>query len=269
MTLGPFADGPLAEHDRPGAVDTRGRRTTARPRFVPCAVVPTFDNPGTITGVVDALLARGLPVVVVDDASHAPARDRIDALRDRARVVRRRSNGGKGAAVKDGLQAALDAGFTHALQVDADGQHDLDHLDELLDAARAQPDTLVLGAPVYDETAPSNRKAMRKLSIFWVHAATLFEGRPIVDPMCGFRVYPLRSAVPLAWRCGDRMDFDPEVAVRLAWAGPVVNVPVRVRYFDASEGGVSHFRAVHDNALISRLFGKLIMLRYSGAWRVI
>lgn len=258
-----------AERDRPGHVDTKGRQITARPRFVPCAVVPTYDNPATIVRVVEALLERGLPVVVVDDASHAPARKRIDSLAHRATIVRREENGGKGAAVKDGLARAFELGFTHALQVDADGQHDLDGLDALLDAARSHPDALVLGQPVYDASAPRHRRTMRKLSIFWVHAATLFEGRPIGDPMCGFRVYPLALAVELARRCGDRMDFDPEVAVRLAWATEVVNVPVQVRYFDAAEGGVSHFRGVHDNALISLLFGKLMMLRYSGAWRVI
>jgi glycosyltransferase involved in cell wall biosynthesis len=236
--------------------------------FRPCAIVPTFDNPGTIEAVTDAIRALGLPVIVVDDASGPEARQVLDGLRDRALVLRRETNGGKGAAVKTGLKAAHERRFTHALQVDADGQHDLEAAATMLDRARQDPESLVLGAPVFDESAPEHRRAMRKVSIFWVAAATALEGSPVRDPMCGFRVYPVGATVDLLDRCGDRMDFDPEVAVRLVWSGCAVhNVPVRVRYFSEEEGGVSHFRALHDNALISLLFGRLMMLRYLGVWR--
>lgn len=230
------------------------------PRFV--GVVPTYDNPRTVGDVVLGLRRHLDAVIVVDDGSAAPGRDACDALaRDGlATVVHRPRNGGKGAAVKTGLAAAQDAGFSHALQVDADGQHDLGDVPRLLDAARARPEALVLGAPRFDETAPAARRVGRKITAFWVAVEV---GRGVIDDaMCGFRVYPVVPAVAARAR-GDAMDFDPEIAVRLVWAGlPVVNVPTRVRYVSADDGGVSHFRLLRDNLLISRLHARLSIERF-------
>ena len=52
------------------------------------------------------------------------------------------------------------------------------------------------------------------------------------------------------------MDFDPEIAVRLVWAGvPVRNVATRVRYY---ADGISHFALLADNARISWLHTRLV-----------
>jgi len=218
--------------------------------FRACAVVPTFDNPLTVGAVVVAVSAR-VPVFVVDDGSAAAAREAIDALEARgaAAVVRHAHNRGKGAAVKSGLAAARERGFTHALQVDADGQHDLADVPRFLAAAREAPATLVLGQPVFDASVPAGRLRGRKVSIFWTTLET--GGRVIADPLCGFRVYPVEAALRAGAR-GDRMEFDPEIAVRMVWGGtPVLNLPTRVRYLTAEEGGVSHFRMFRDNVRIS------------------
>jgi len=228
--------------------------------FRACAVVPTLDNPRTIGDVVATLRAFDLSVVVVDDGSGQTARAVIDALVTDTGVhlVRRRQNGGKGAAVKEGLRRAAQLGFTHALQVDADGQHDLAAVPELLRNARERPDAVVLASPVFDDSVPKGRLYARKITTFWTHVET--RGRVIADPMCGFRVYPIAPAVAVRAR-GDRMDFDPEVAVRLVWSGvPVVNVPVRVRYLGPDQGGVSHFRMFRDNVLISWMHTRLVFL---------
>ena len=83
--------------------------------------------------------------------------------------------------------------------------------------------------------------------------------------MCGLRVYPLAATVPLLANTGDRMDFDPEIAVRLVWRGlEVVNVDAHVRYF---EGGVSHYRAFRDNVLVALMHARLCILRYLGLYR--
>ena len=216
-----------------------------------CAVVPTYENPRTVGTVVEEL-ARHLPaVVVVDDGSTGPAREVLDGLVARGIAVVRRHdrNRGKGAAVKTGLAAARELGFTHALQVDADGQHDLADVPRFLEAARAAPEALVLGQPVFDASVPSGRLRGRQVSIFWTTLET--GGRVIADPLCGFRVYPVEAALRAGAR-GDRMDFDPEVAVRMVWGGcPVVNLPTRVRYLSPEQGGVSHFRMFRDNVRIS------------------
>jgi len=219
--------------------------------FRPCAVVPTFDNPRTIRAVVERIRAHLPEVIVIDDGSGPEGRAAVAALgaEGLATVRHRARNGGKGAAVKDGLTAAREAGFTHAIQLDADGQHDDGQIPEFLEAARRRPEALILGEPVFDQSAPTVRLRARRISRFWTDIET--GGRVINDPLCGFRVYPL-EATGLLGRMGDWMDFDVEIAVRLAWEGcPVVNIPTKVRYLSAEEGGVSHFRMVRDNVLIS------------------
>jgi glycosyltransferase involved in cell wall biosynthesis len=203
-----------------------------------------------------------LPVIVVDDGSAAPGRAAVDELgaAGLAHIHHREHNGGKGAAVTTGMQLALELGYTHALQIDADGQHALDDIPRFLAAAHERPDALILGAPIYDASAPRGRLIGRQITRFWTNIET--GGRVIEDPMCGFRVYPVAATCEVAPRCGMRMDFDIEIAVRLVWAGlPVVNLETRVRYH---EGGVSHFHMVRDNARISWMHTKLVVAKLSG-----
>ena len=223
-----------------------------------CAIVPTYDNPRTIESVVRRLLSYDLTVLVIDDGSSEPGRAAVAALASQPGVkcLRREKNGGKGAAVQDGLAWATELGFSHALQVDADGQHDLEQVRRFLNAAQAEPGCLILGYPIFDSSVPRSRLTGRKISIFWCAVETL--SRKIKDPLCGFRVYPLKACSRLP-KMGQRMDFDVEIAVRLVWAGvPVRNLPVRVVYLDASEGGVSHFRLFKDNVGISWAHTRLV-----------
>jgi glycosyltransferase involved in cell wall biosynthesis len=239
--------------------------------FRPCVLIPTYDNPATIRKVV--LRAREvLPeVVVVNDGSGHEGRAACEAVAAEglAHVVHRAKNGGKGAAVKTGFAEAYRLGYTHALQVDADGQHDLEDVPRFLEVARDNPDALVLGAPVFDASAPKARQIGRQITVFWVAVEV---GRGVIaDAMCGFRVYPLADAVAVRVP-GNMMDFDPEVAVRLAWRGvPVINLPTKVRYVSRDEGGVSHFRLFKDNLLIgwmhTRLCLEKVMWAFLGRWR--
>jgi glycosyltransferase involved in cell wall biosynthesis len=238
--------------------------TSGPDTFRPCVIIPSYNNPLTIRRVVLAVKQHVPDVIVVDDGSAAEGREAIAALGTDglAAVHHRDANGGKGAAVKDALRLARDAGFTHALQVDADGQHTLEDIPRMIDAAREAPDALVLGQPVFDDTAPKARLVGRRITIFWTRLEV--GGGAIADPMCGFRVYPLPvSANVKVW--GDRMDFDPEIAVRLVWEGvPTRNVETRVRYVSAEDGGVSHFHAFKDNVLISLMHSRLMTMRIMG-----
>ena len=240
--------------------------------FRPCVLVPTFDNPTTVRRVVERARAYVDDVIVVDDGSGPEGRHEVEALaRDSmARAVFRPKNGGKGAAVKSGFVAARELGFTHALQIDADDQHTIEDVPRFLDAARSEPQAVVLGAPVFDRTAPRARLIGRKITQFWVNIETF--GSVIHDPMCGFRVYPLDAAIAARAR-GNAMDFDPEIAVRMVWAGVrVINLKTRVRYVPENEGGVSHFRMGRDNLLISwmhtrMVFGAVLRIpRRTGRW---
>lgn len=227
--------------------------------FDPVAVIPVYNHPDTIGRVVDDVLAQGLHCVVVDDGSESGCEavlQRLAAQRaGRVMLLRLAVNQGKGGAMMAGLREARRLGHSHALQIDADGQHDTGDLPRFLALARAQPQSLICGCPVYDASVPKSRLYARYLTHVWVWINTL--SLAIRDSMCGFRVYPLDAVVPLIdqVRIGRRMDFDVEVLVRLYWRGlRIVNVPTRVRY---PADGISHFRAVLDNVLISRMHARL------------
>ena len=228
------------------------------------ALIPTLDNPDTIGEVVDGVRRHLGDVFIVDDGGGAKAKARLREIEAAglAKVIWRERNGGKGAAVMTGLAVMAAAGFTHALQIDADNQHDSGDVPRFCAAARQHPTALVLGAPRFDDSAPRARRIGRLLTTAWTHVETL--GRVIVDPLCGYRVYPIAASLATNVR-SVAMDFDPEIAVTLAWRGcPVINVPTRVRYFG---GGVSHFRMLRDNVLISWMHTRQVLALFVRIFR--
>jgi len=228
--------------------------------FHACAVVPTYDNPQTVERVIDEVCRHVPTVIVVDDGSHEPARSVLDRVGAKPGVVlvRHTANQGKGAAMKSGLAEANRREFTHALQVDADGQHELSDIPRFLASAREAPKALVLGTPQFDESRAPMRGFGHWFTSLWTKIETA--STAIDDPQCGFRVYPVPAACAAKVR-GNRMDYDLEVAVRMRWAGaPVINLPTPVRYLDAADGGVSHFHMGRDNLLITWMHTRLVTL---------
>jgi glycosyltransferase involved in cell wall biosynthesis len=222
-----------------------------------CAIVPVYNHAVPAARVVAALGGLALPCVVVDDGSEPVAAASLARLAAPGRVelVRHPRNLGKGAAVVSGLRRAAELGYSHALQIDADEQHDVAEAPRLIAAAAAAPDAVVTGFPRYDASVPRGRYYGRYATHVWVWINTL--SRRIVDSMCGFRVYPIAPVLALLARepVGRRMDFDVEILVRLDWAGfTIVNLPVTVRY---PAGTVSHFRLWQDNVLISAMHARL------------
>ncbi|MDO8771892.1 MAG: glycosyltransferase family 2 protein [Burkholderiaceae bacterium] len=174
------------------------------------------------------------------------------------RIIELSRNQGKGAAVLHGLNLAAAAGFTHALTMDSDGQHPADHIPVFMVESINQPQAMVLGVPVFDDNAPSLRVKGRRVSNWWVNLETLWAG--IDDSLFGFRVYPIASLceVMRSQRWMRHFDFDPEAAVRLCWRGvKPINLPAPVRYLSSDEGGVSHFRYLRDNVLLTWMHTRL------------
>lgn len=223
-----------------------------------CAVVPTFDNPRTVGDVVRGIREHDLDVVLVDDGSADPGRDACRRLADEGLVelVRLDQNRGKSAACVAGFRRALQLGFGRGFQIDADLQHDLGAIPKFVEVSNDDPRAMVAGYPVYDATAPRSRRFARGLTSFWVSLECGKRGH-VEDALIGFRVYPLEATLALP-RHGKRMQFDPEVAVRLVRAGtPVINLPVAVRYLAKDEGGVSHFAPLRDNLAYARMHARL------------
>jgi glycosyltransferase involved in cell wall biosynthesis len=227
--------------------------------FKPCAVIPVYNHEHAVGAVVNGVLAHALPCILVDDGSSPACASVLDALAasapGRITLLRHASNRGKGGAVLTGMRHAAEAGYSHALQIDADGQHDVTDIPRFVAQAQARPHAIVIGCPAFDDSVPRIRYYARYLTHVWVWINTL--SLQIKDTMCGFRVYPLAAVLGLARRrtLGERMDFDTEVLVRLCWEGlEVINVTTRVGY---PADGVSHFRLWLDNALISRMHARL------------
>ncbi|MCB9876506.1 MAG: glycosyltransferase family 2 protein [Planctomycetes bacterium] len=226
-----------------------------------CALIPTLDNPHTVRAVVEALRALGLPAVVVDDGSGPEGRAACAALArgGLADVVHHPQNRGKGAACRTGFARAQQLGYTHAFQIDADGQHDLAAVPAFVRAAEQHPDALILSYPEYDATAPRHRMVARQITHFWVGLEV--GGREVIkDGLIGFRIYPL-AAVHKLRGFGTGMEFDVDIAVRLVRQGVTpINLPVKVRYRSKDEGGVSHFRPVRDNLRLAWMHSRLCTL---------
>ena len=216
-----------------------------------CAIVPVYRHESTTRKVAEELSAQGLAVILVDDGNTPEGHAILEQVAHEVpgtTLVTHAKNGGKGKAVVSGLKAAFEMGFTHALQMDADGQHDASAIPFFLKAAKKHPDDLVAGMPQYDSSVPKAREQGRKITNFWVAIETL--SRDIPDSMCGFRVYPVAKTWPVAKKIRSfRMGFDIEILVRLSWAGVKMRFyPIKVIY---PEGGVSNFRVFHDNVAIS------------------
>ena len=227
--------------------------------FQPALLVPCYNHGGQVEATVAALLRHDLPCLIVDDGSDAATArvlDDLAARHDAIQVERLADNRGKGAAVEAGIEAAARRGWTHVLQVDADGQHAFEDIPRLLEAAEAEPEALVSGRPVYADDIPPARFYGRYVThvLVWIETLSL----AIRDSMCGFRVYPVgpTRALMRSHRVGRRMDFDTDVMVRLYWRGtPVRFVDTRVIY---PEGGVSHFKMVRDNLRIGWMHARLL-----------
>lgn len=226
----------------------------------PCVLIPIYNHKDTIEAVLASLEPLGLPCMIVDDGSDSATQQVLAAATARypwACLIRQTPNAGKGIALTTGFRYAEAAGYTHAVQVDADGQHHTGDISRFLEAAAAHPEALILGKPVFGDDVPSSRYFGRKISVWCVRVETL--SCDIGDPLCGFRVYPLASTVAVGkrYRLGNRMDFDPEIAVRLYWAGvPMHNIDTPVCY---PPGGLSHFRLLQDNVRISWMHTRLLI----------
>jgi glycosyltransferase involved in cell wall biosynthesis len=225
-------------------------------------LVPSY-NPGP-RGIetVRAARAHWAPVWVIVDGSTDGSAEALIALSQSdsdLRILVRSRNGGKGAALYDGLRAAQRAGFTHALTMDADGQHPADRIAAFMSASAAHPEAMILGDPVFDASVPRIRLRGRRISNWCTNVETLWAG--IHDTLFGFRVYPIAPllAVMQRSRWMRRFDFDAEAVVRLSWRGVrALNLPAEVRYFTPEEGGVSHFRYWRDNVLLTSMYLRLL-----------
>jgi glycosyltransferase involved in cell wall biosynthesis len=227
-------------------------------------LIPSYNTGPILLETVTAALCLNTPVWVIIDGSTDGSPESIRQLQSEDgqafRILFLEINSGKGAAVLHGLREAIASGFTHVLTLDADGQHPVEKIPEFFKLSAAYPQAAIFGRPVFNASAPALRVNGRKISNFFANLETL--GWGIDDSLFGMRLYPSQALLDVfeSTAFARRFDFDPEVAVRLAWRGvPIINLAAPVRYPSKEEGGISQFRYLRDNALISWMHFRLIL----------
>ena len=221
-------------------------------------IVPVYRHGETAVALIDELSSFDLPIILVDDGNDTRTEKLLSecaAKNTIVHLVRIEKNSGKGGAVIEGFKKAHSIGLSHALQIDADGQHDTGRIAFFLEESGKNPDKIICGYPEYDASAPGSRVSGRKISTFWAAIVTL--SNELKDVLCGFRVYPVDASlrVTKALFMDKRMGFDPEIIVRLYWSKvyPVFH-HVKVIY---PIDGISNFRVIKDNIRISWMFSRL------------
>jgi glycosyltransferase involved in cell wall biosynthesis len=253
-----------------------GNLTTSRPADQPCTpnhpavinthlvLIPSYNTGARLFPTVATIRRKEWPVLVVIDGSTDGTGEELarTAVNDPdLRVLVLPCNQGKGAAILHGLRQAHAHGFTHVVTVDADGQHSADDIETFVVLSRVHPDAMVIGVPVFDASAPTERILGHRIANFWSDLVTLRSG--IGNSLFGFRVYPiaplLRTFAETRFMRG--FDFESEAAIRMSWQGvPVVNVPTPVSYFRREDGGVSHFNYLRDNLLLVFMYARLLVV---------
>jgi uncharacterized protein (DUF2062 family) len=210
----------------------------------PCVIIPAYNHAKALPDVVNGALPH-CPVIVVDDGSTDNP-----VVSAAATVVRFEQNRGKAAALRAGFAKAAELGFTHAITMDADGQHSAGDVPAFLARAREMPDAFLIGVRDFVKAgAPPRRRRANAISRFWFRVST---GVRLDDAQCGFRCYPLGPFRQLRIR-SERYAYELEAMIRAAWAGmTLVPVPVQCRYDEEFVRG-SHFRPVHDFVKITNV----------------
>ncbi len=226
--------------------------------FRPCFLIPCYNHGKTIPAVVESLMSYGYPMIIVDDGSENETKrilEEVTQHNESITLITLAENQGKGGAVIAGIEKAYQQSYSHAIQIDADGQHDLEALPKLIAESQEHPTALISGQPIYDESVPKSRLYGRYATHIWVWIETL--SFAIKDSMCGFRSYPIGPTINVLELAviGRRMDFDTEIMVRMYWNETDIRfINTRVIY---PEDGISHFDALWDNVKISWMHTKL------------
>jgi len=227
-------------------------------------MIPSYNTGQLLKITVTEALQQWLPVwVIIDgstDGSEALLAPLQEAYPDTLVVIKIANNQGKGAAILSGIKAAEKQGFTHVLTMDADHQHPAGYIQRFMQQSIECPKAMILGEPIFDASAPMIRVQGRKISNWWANLETLNAG--IHDSLFGMRIYPISDLIAVmqttAW--ARRFDFEPEIAVRMAWHGlAILNIATPVRYIAKEEGGVSQFKYGRDNILLIGMHLRLLL----------
>jgi glycosyltransferase involved in cell wall biosynthesis len=229
--------------------------------FRPIILIPSYNTGAALLRrTLNEVVACGWPICVVIDGSTDGSEKGLVGLEGDVQVITLPRNVGKGAAIYAAAQQLNQKNISHVLVMDSDGQHPAASVSRFIAKSKLYPDAVILGRPIFSSDAPAIRVQGRKVSNLFAQLETL--GWGIDDSLFGMRLYPLPALLKVfaetSW--ARRFDFEPEVAVRLAWRGiPMINLATPVRYLTEIEDGVSQFRYLRDNILLTGMHARLLV----------
>jgi glycosyltransferase involved in cell wall biosynthesis len=223
-----------------------------------CVIVPTYNNDGTLSSVIEDISEYTDNIIVVNDGSTDTTHDILKKF-PKITCIEFQKNQGKGFALREGFKKAFDLGYEYAISIDSDGQHQASDLPVFLKSLEENPGTLYVGARnMTQEGIPGKSSFGHKFSNFWYRVET---GIKLPDTQSGYRLYPIKQLLKMKFYTR-KFEFEIEVLVRAAWKGiPVKSVPVQVYYAPAEER-ISHFRPFTDFFRISVLNTIFVLLAF-------
>lgn len=215
-----------------------------------CIVIPTYNNETTIRSVVESVLPYSPNVIVVNDGSTDSTTQILQSIENQIILISYTKNRGKGYALKQAFAEAKKRQFSHAITLDADGQHKATDLPLFAEAIAKNEDALIIGSRQFDlPNMPSKNSFANKFSNFWFRVQTAHN---LPDTQTGFRAYPLKQ-LKYKGPLNNRYEAELEVLVRSAWKNiPLVSINIDV-YYPPKEERVSHYRPTIDFIRISLL----------------
>jgi glycosyltransferase involved in cell wall biosynthesis len=212
-----------------------------------CVLIPTYNNAGTLAGVIQDVSAYTDDIIVVNDGSTDGTLELLKGF-GHIQLVSYPANAGKGMALRRGFEHAIRKGYEYAITIDSDGQHFAKDIPVFLEKIEQQPGSIIIGARNMEQASvPGKSSFGHKFSNFWFWVET---GIKPADTQSGYRLYPVQRLKGFTWYT-KKYEFEIEVIVRAAWSGvPVLFVPVTV-YYAPKETRVSHFRPFRDFSRVS------------------
>jgi glycosyltransferase involved in cell wall biosynthesis len=206
-----------------------------------CVLVPSYNNAGTLAGVIGSILGCTDSIIVVNDGS-TDGTDGILKNFDSVSRISYKKNRGKGYALKCGFNMAEKLGYRYAVSMDADGQHFASDIVTFVGVIEKNPDVFIAGQRITEGYMPAGNSFANRLSSFWVNVLTLNRLR---DTQNGFRLYPLHRMKGMR-PVFNRYEAELELIVRCAWKGIKI-LPATTRvYYPPGEERVTHYRPVRD-----------------------
>ncbi len=214
------------------------------------ALIPAYKPDKEMTDIIQKLREHDFLVVVVNDGSGSEFDSLFESAAAYADILTHRVNRGKGEALKTGLNYIKDnfnATYT-VVTVDADGQHRINDIVRVCDAAEKNPEALILGSRKFDRNVPLRSRIGNTVTRFVYRLTT---GSSVSDTQTGLRAYSDRLIGRMSEVEGSRYEYEMNVLMEAVGSGiRIVEVWIETVYIN--DNSSSHFNTVRDSYRIYR-----------------